>query len=141
MTRPTVLRPFGADYDQFLYEYVGEDGSGAEVTALSMFARLGVDPWKEASELAGLPEDAARSRLCATMSKCRDMSFQPQDHREIARRLIALLPRPASRGVVASGGSPPDPQRPSSGAQFYLIAMIVLVLAQILLFVSSISGE
>ena len=48
----------GPDLDRFLYAFVGVDRGGSEVTVVSTLARLGLDPWKEASDLATASEGA-----------------------------------------------------------------------------------
>ena len=61
MARVDVLHPDGSDFHQFLYAFVGADRDGFMVTVLFTLARLGLDPWKEASELADVSEEAAGS--------------------------------------------------------------------------------
>ena len=53
-------------YQALLYAPVSEDQHGISGIVLSMFARLGVDPWCEASDLANLPESAAQQG-CETL--------------------------------------------------------------------------
>jgi hypothetical protein len=83
-------------YDLFLYAPAGEDRRGTSVTVLSMLARLGVDPWREAADLAALPDAAARIRLSALLARsCELQPFGP-DQDGLVPGLLAFLPRPAT---------------------------------------------
>lgn len=59
-------------FERFPGATVGEDGRGTNVTVLSMLARLGVDPWDEASDLAAMPQDPARQRPEALMARFKE---------------------------------------------------------------------
>jgi hypothetical protein len=76
----------------FLYADVGEDARGASVTVLSMLARLGVDPWREASALAGMPARDAQGRLCGLLARFTDVPCLRPACADIASRLVAFLP-------------------------------------------------
>ena len=86
----------------FLYAYVGEDARGTRVTVLSMLARLGIDPWREASELAGMPARDAQGRLCGLLARFTDVPCVRPACADIASRLVAFLPRdPGENGSSA----------------------------------------
>ncbi len=80
-------------FDGFLSAGVGEDRRGAEVTFLSMLARLGVDPWIEASELAVMSEVPASKRLDALIAQFKDVPALFSDRGNVTLELLALLPR------------------------------------------------
>jgi hypothetical protein len=80
-------------YDLFLQAPVGEDVRGTSVTVLSMLARLGCDPWKEASALTQLGEPAARKRLEALLLRFSDVSMFGPARAMAVSRLLASLPR------------------------------------------------
>lgn len=84
--------PYGKNFDPFLQAYVGEDRNGNDVTVLSALARLGFDPWQEASDLWGLPGEAALTRLSSTLSGFKDVPTLFIDHALIAGNLTKLLP-------------------------------------------------
>ena len=98
---PTMdeMRQGGTPFDPFLYATVGEDRNGNTVTVLSTLARLGLEPWDAASDLASLTRDEARSRLGGLLARFRDVPALGQDHAAITQRLIDLLPRTAGRRV------------------------------------------
>jgi hypothetical protein len=62
---PTVseIRRLGTLFDPFLHATVGNDRNNNPVTMLSTLARLGLEPWDAASDLAALPQEVARERL------------------------------------------------------------------------------
>jgi hypothetical protein len=74
-------------YDAFLFESLGTDENGMDLSVLSALARAGVDPWAEAKRLAGLPRQAAIAAIAAILNLASDT--------ETARRLAELLPRSA----------------------------------------------
>ena len=93
-------------YDGFLHAIVGDDVRGTSVTVLSMLARLGLDPWKEPSDLAAMPEGPARQRLDALMARFRDVPSLDTARAELVSRLLAFLPEAASTGPTGPDGKP-----------------------------------
>ncbi len=49
--------------NEFLFAPVGTEANGMTLSVVSVFARLGNDPWQEAGRLAGLPEPEAIESL------------------------------------------------------------------------------
>jgi len=88
----------GQNVDPFLHACVGEDRNGTGVTVLSALARLGPDPWQEASELGELSACDALTRLSATLSRFKDLPTLFLDHALIARGLTKLLPERSAAG-------------------------------------------
>lgn len=72
----------GHAYDAFLFESLGIQENGMDLSVLSALARAGVDPWVEAKRLAALPRQGAINAI---------LKFTGDD--ETARRLADLLPR------------------------------------------------
>lgn len=119
-------------FEPFLGAAVGEDARGTNVTVRSMFARLGVDPWSEASELAALPEGPARKRLEALLARFQDVPTLVPDQARIAMTLLSFLPRGARIKVVTPDGAvkeSPAWHFPPIRTSFYWIAGIALILA------------
>ena len=98
---PTMneMRQGGTPFDPFLYATIGEDRNGNAVTVLSTLARLGLEPWDAAAELAGLTRAEARGRLDALLARFPDVPALAQNHAAIIQRLIELLPGTADRGT------------------------------------------
>ena len=100
----------GSEFDAFLFAPIGEDRNDMPLSVLSALARLDVDPWREASELARLPGETATQRLASLIAALPDEPSAHLDPRTIATRLIALLPRRArpnlpSRETLLSVGT------------------------------------
>jgi len=91
--RPTSVSQFRSEFDPFLYASVEEGGNGAHLSVLSALARLGVDPWQEAANLARMSRDSATQRLASLIDTLPGESLAHLNCRTVAARLIALLPR------------------------------------------------
>jgi hypothetical protein len=94
MTRMDDLRQSATPLDRFLHASVGEDRNGNPVTVLSTFARLGLDPWEEATDLSRLTQQDARLRLGGRLARFRDVAASGSG--ATVQRLLDLLPPPAS---------------------------------------------
>jgi hypothetical protein len=92
MTHCNSISAFGSEFDDFLFAPIGEDRNGMLLSVLSALARLDVDPWKEAEELAQLPRETAAQRLASLIAA---LPGGPLDPSAVATRLITLLPRRA----------------------------------------------
>jgi hypothetical protein len=78
--------------DEFLYASVGTEPSGMALSVLSVFARLGNDPWMEAGKLVGVPTGEAINTLAQSITAMPRTMLTLPDATVIATRLIALLP-------------------------------------------------
>lgn len=115
-------------YERFLFAPVGEDQRGTSVTVLSMLARLGVDPWGEASDLAKLPEGAARQRLDALLGRFSDVQILVADRGRIVAKLLTFLPRQTTSAKSPGDGPEIGIAFPPRGSPLYwIIAAAVLV--------------
>ena len=93
MTHTSSVPHLGSEFEAFLFAPVGEDGHGMLLSVISALARLNVDPWREAANLAGLPVEKATQRLSSLIAALPDGPSAPRDSGTIAARLVALLPR------------------------------------------------
>jgi hypothetical protein len=100
MTRATLISPLRSEFDNFLFAPICEDRNGTRLSVLSALARLDVDPWQEADELAQLPGETATRRLASMIAALPDGPSGPLDPGTVATRLIELLPRRASSNIV-----------------------------------------
>ena len=89
-------------FEPFLYASVGEDKAGIELTVLSALARLGLDPWSEASRLADLPRAAAVQALAKSIALLPLGNWRELDSPEIAARLVDRLPAAGTPLVAAA---------------------------------------
>jgi hypothetical protein len=101
MTRSASLSPLGPEFDAFLFAPIGEDRNGMRLSVLSALARLDVDPWQQAGELAQLPRETATQKLASLIASLPDGPSGHPDAGTIAVRLIALLPRRAGPAAPA----------------------------------------
>lgn len=122
------------DFDEFLHAPVGEDASGMPITLLSLLARLGLDPWEEAAELAHLSREPAMQRLATRLEAMPNGPASAADTVNIATRLIALLHRAPARKAAL----PDAPlhvklatqSKNVSPAIYWLIGLILILVAQ-----------
>lgn len=125
--------PLGLEtkYDYFLQTPVGNDQKGNSVTVLSMLARLGLDPWSEASDLTALPKKSAWDRLDTLMARFADVPSAAAARADIVTRLVASLPRGNRSGL--SDNKPVSKAFRSRlflviAAAFLLVHVIILML-------------
>ena len=94
-----------SDLNEFLFADVGTEASGMVLSVVSLFARQGNDPWREADRLAKLPKAMAADSLTRAIAALPQGRWTLPDAAEIAARLIALLPaRPARAPRRRRGG-------------------------------------
>ena len=78
--------------NEFLFAPVGTEANGMTLSVVSVFARLGDDPWLEAGRLARLPKSEATECLARTIASMPTSIWPLQAAEAIAARLIVLLP-------------------------------------------------
>ena len=99
MNPPASRLGLGSEFDAFLFAPIGEDGNGLTLRVVSVLGRLNLDPWQEASTLAGLPAEAAVRKLASLLAVLTIPLLEPG---VVANHLVALLPHPATltRGPI-----------------------------------------
>jgi hypothetical protein len=132
--RAVFLSGTSSDFDDFLYAPVREDRSGLPLSVISALARLDVDPWEEAAQLAAMSGDAATQRLSNLIASLpAQPPIQPECH-SIAARLIALLPqRPVTPASIHKNAPRFETTVKSSAltyAVYYVIFMLFILLSQ-----------
>lgn len=115
-------------HDGFLFAQIGDDWRGMQVSVLSAVARLGVDPWQEASKLEGLTAEEAGQRPDTLLSDLPGVPAMGTDYRAIAVRLVSLSPgrvqpRPAN-GITVSAA--PNRSTIAIIALFFFVVLIHL---------------
>ena len=103
-----ALRQSGLN--EFLFAPVGTEANGMTLSLVSVFARLGNDPWLEAGRLAKLPKSEATESLARSITSMPTSIWPLQAATAIAARLIALLP-------TQSGESRRNPPASAYGAK------------------------
>ena len=95
-----------SDLNEFLFADVGTEPSGMMLSVVSLFARQGSDPWREADRLAELPKAVAADSLARSIAEMPQGRWNLPDAAVIAARLIGLLPkRPARVSTRSLGGA------------------------------------
>jgi hypothetical protein len=116
--------------NEFLFASVGTEANGMTLSLISVFARLGNDPWLEAGRLARLPKAEATESLARIIASMPSSVWPLQAATAIAARLIALLP-------TQSGESRRSPSTSADGARagsFLIIGLILVSLACVVAF-------
>jgi hypothetical protein len=93
ITRAAPVFALAPEFDDFLFASIGEERNGMRLSVVSALARLDVDPWKEAANLAQLPGTTAARRLASLIATLPDTLSTHLDPLANAARLIAHLPR------------------------------------------------
>jgi hypothetical protein len=121
MMRSAAIALPGTEFNDFLFAPIGEDGNGMLVSVLSGLARLDIDPWQEAAQLAQSTREAATQRLASLIGALCDTESAYPDPPKIAARLIALLPKRDQSSNRSSGTS--DGVGPTKPWWIYAILM------------------
>jgi hypothetical protein len=110
MTPATAVSFVGSEFDDFLYAPIGVEGNEMLLSVLSAFARLNVDPWREAAELSELPRHTATRRLALLIGRLPRGRWAHKDCGAIADRLIELLPHrgPSKAPLTQQGRALPE---------------------------------
>jgi hypothetical protein len=132
MTRSASISVLGSEFDAFLFSPIHEDRNDTPVSVLSALARLNVDPWQEAAELARLPRETATQRLASSIAALPDRPSAHLEHETIAARLIALLPRQASSEIRPGETSENDGDTTKfrTGIYMSIVLMTFMLVAQ-----------
>jgi hypothetical protein len=132
MTGSGSISVVGSEFNVFLFARVGEDRNDTPLSVLSALARLNLDPWQEAAELAQLPRESATQRLASSIAALADGPPTHLEYGIIAARLIALLPHHGNsetpaRGTVVDAS---DVRKFRAGMCMYAIFIMVMMAAQ-----------
>jgi len=128
------LRP---EFDAFLFAPIGEDKSGMPLSILSVLARMDLDPWLAATQLAALSPESAAQKLVSILGALPTFSLQPSGILSVATRLVAMLPHPPSsitsplRALSGSAGT--TVARPHANMLFLAVYLIFMVTTQIVM--------
>jgi hypothetical protein len=130
MIRAAKVFALTPKFDNFLFASIGEEKNGMVLSVISALARLNLDPWQEASNLAQLPRTTATRRLASLIASLPDGPLSHLDPATTASQLIAHLPRrgdliaPSAETPVRVGTSA---ILQSQGARCICIALVLMV--------------
>jgi hypothetical protein len=129
----------GGEFNKFLHASMGDDNNGVPLTVLSALARMDVDPWKEASNLAKMTPESAVTQLASLLGALRNAPAAGPESTGLARTLIALLPRPRNRAppmLRVFAQAPPTKQPASNSNVLTVLAFLFFMLVSQWLMVS-----
>jgi hypothetical protein len=90
---PAGALRFRSEFDAFLFAPVGADESGMPLSVVSVLARLDLDPWQEAAQLAALSQESAAQKMVSILDTVPNPPLLSSDILAVATRLVAMLPR------------------------------------------------
>ena len=102
------------------------------LSVLSALARLNLDPWREAAELARMPKQAAKQRLTSLIEALPDSLSTRPEPETISTRLFALLPRGASSSIASSKTFRVAGAELNIRSAIYVLAIYLLFAAQMM---------
>lgn len=115
-------------YAPFLGAAVGLDAAGSNISVLSMLARLGVDPWTEAANLAQMQSAPAHQRFAGLLTRFTDVPDLVPERGQIAADLLALLPHHApTAGPARQGGAAPIRLPPVGAPLMWMIGAVAVL--------------
>ena len=127
MTHAALTPLLGREFDPFLFATIGDERNGLLLSVVSAFARLDLDPWKEAASLARMPRDEAKQQLASLISSLPNCATTDLSSENAAARLAALLPQPGN--VYAAASATLRPVAAISGSQLFIgLAVLALLL-------------
>ena len=139
MTPTASIAPLGSEFNDFLFALVGEDRNGMPLSVVSVLARMDLDPWVEAANLADLPAETAVRKLASWLDALSDPALKPTSPDSRAVRLIALLPRravPHSPPSLDRTGAVVGARRPQTLIKAILFAIFLILSLGIQLFMA-----
>jgi hypothetical protein len=108
---------FTSRYNQFLYAPICDEANGMQLSVLSAFARMDVDPWQEATRLAAMPKAIAERTLVSTLDQVLGKSCHRSETEVIAARLVQLLPHRGEGGTI----TPTETARVGAQRTYWLV--------------------
>jgi hypothetical protein len=128
MTRSASVAAVESEFNFFLFAIIGEDRNDTPLSVLSTLARLDIDPWQEAAELARLPREAATQRLAKSIAALADGPSAHLEHGKIAAGLIALLPHQACSELCSVETLPDGDTVTKFRFGMYMFAILVIIM-------------
>ena len=117
----------GPEFNEFLFAPIGEDKNGMLISVVSALARLDIDPWQEAANLARLPGEIAAEQLASLIAVLPDGVTAHLDTGAIAARLVSLLPRRSSSNVLSHEIAPSAGAVTTHHALIFGIFLIIVI--------------
>lgn len=93
-----------SDLNPFLFADIGTEANGMMLNVMSVLARQGNDPWREAGRLADLPKAEAADSLARAIAGTPMSLWSLADAAKIAAGLTSLLPPRPGPGIARIAG-------------------------------------
>ena len=119
---PDVFALRRSNLNPFLFADIGLEPNGMMLQVVSMFGRMGEDPWHEAARLAGLAVPDAVTTLARQIAEMPGGLWPLPAATLIAARLVTLLPKKVSNSETGS-------RRNGSGVSIWLFVGLALIAA------------
>jgi hypothetical protein len=129
MTQSSSVSQLRSEFDDFLYSPIDEGGDGTMLTVLSALARLDVDPWQEAANLARMSRESATQRLASLFTALPGGPLAHLHSRTVSARLIALLPHRSAFNSTPSEALPATSALNNSRTIIYVIVINMVFMA------------
>jgi hypothetical protein len=127
MTAASATTRLGDRFNAFLRSALWQDRDETPLSVLSALARLDVDPWEEAAQLAALPEESASAKLAAMLA---NLPGGPADRRDLdahCARSVRLLSFVAGAAQARAEPTGPPAGR-HRGVLFLAVGSLMLAL-------------
>jgi predicted membrane metal-binding protein len=131
MTHQDFFSTRNSDCERFLSAPLWVETSGAPLSVMSAFARLGLEPWAEADRLRQLPLKGAVSALAASLSRLPVIGTDLPDYAIIATRLVALLPQQVAGSVARKADALKASSLMDPRTGWWLAAAAIAVMLQV----------
>jgi len=112
------------ELQEFLFAPIWVEKNGTPLSILSALARLGMDPWGEATRLANLPRAAAASALATILARLPRNEQELPDYARLSQHLVQFLPE----GGSTSPTNQPENGRMGNIARFADVQKLMLIL-------------
>jgi hypothetical protein len=128
-------------FSAFLYATVCEERNEMPLSVISVLARLDLDPWTEAADLAQMPADGAALRLSALLAVVQNNQHAPLELSATAARLVKLLPQSISASGQAQASAARVQSEPRLSMPAVLCVALLLAMATSFLIASLDPGQ
>jgi hypothetical protein len=139
MTHAALTPLLGCEFDPFLFATIGDERDDPLLSVVSAFARLDLDPWKEAASLARMPRDEAKRRLTSLIESLPNRATTGLSPETIAARLTALLPQEGRVNTAAPATVRQVASNPHSRV-FFVLGVVALLLVSYFIFTARASN-
>jgi hypothetical protein len=133
MSHPDAFALKNSGLNDFLFAEVGTELNGSSLSVLSVLARLGRDPWAEATRWTTLPKRQSIDSLVQSIVQMPLCAEALADVRATATRLIQLLPAQVDKSSSGGRSAPANKGKLAPMTVFYCALAVVMAVNMLLL--------